>query len=56
VNGRVASLLHYSPVGRIGCCRLIPDTSALFHKKFLGLEKVQMLRRIKEGLIAWDVM
>jgi hypothetical protein len=50
VNGLVASLLYYSLVVRIGSCRLVLDASALFHKKVLSLEKVQILRRIK-GLV-----
>jgi len=56
VNGWVASLLHYSPVGRVSYCWLVPDTSALFDNEILGLVKMQMLRWIEHGLVVWDVM
>jgi hypothetical protein len=56
VNGWVASLLHYSSVGGIGCCWLLPDSSALFDNKIFGLEKMQMLGWIEHGLVVWDVM
>jgi hypothetical protein len=56
VNGRISSFLHNAPVGGIGCCWLVPDTSALFDNEILGLEKMQMLGWIEHGLVVWDMM
>ena len=56
VNGRVARFLHYSSLGRIGSCWLVPDSCAAVHEKIFCLEKVEMLGWVEEGFVVWDVM
>jgi hypothetical protein len=41
---------------RVGSCRLVPDSGSFLDDKVFGLIKVEMLRRVEERLVVWDVV